>query len=537
MTDLTFRIVFGTGLSPLGDEKVDPTKRVFIIASRAGDWIPFVQSLHPFSVEPYQKYSFEPLYVQILEWFEEDLKQFLFSKGYSRVFSDTDPSSEELSKHRNPIRPRTLPLRTYRILAPTETSEEIHFSISPNFAVDEWFSLVKDIDPSANLVYINPKYGRSKPQYFLTVNSNFLQQVKNELENFGYTRLFLNDDPTDQELADFIQTAQTESRSQRVRSPSPRSRSPSPSPRSPSPSPRYRSPSPPPRSRSRSPTLSYRSRSPSPRSRSPEFRSPSPELYFSPTFPPPLLPHSPIPRSDRSPQFSPSTPSFQQTMSRVPPPAPRAQFGSLQYFQAPLLAPKTLFPEREQVQDHFLLKSFNIRIGRRQRKLTIHIYDDKDIKFGTVIYPFLVKCFESQNIGYSTPSTVYTIFEYYQPIANAMFTPIPTFPDSNSNSNSNVLTQESIKEMIPVEFVVANYLYLYNICTDENFRGYHLQERLLKFAFNDLKVKFGFPLIVYLFVEIDNTSAITLYTRLGFINARTITFYQKPAYLMYLEVF
>ena len=234
-----------------------------------------------------------------------------------------------------------------------------------------------------------------------------------------------------------------------------------------------------------------------------------PNIFPSPRLPSPSQSRSPSPerRSLDFVPFFPSPPLSSPLLLQVPPSAPSRPISAF----APQLAPIALsFEETNEMNQ--ISPVFTIKIGRTIHKLNIQIYLDIDPKFYKVQL-FLNKCFEEE-LGYTTPSIAYAIVEYYDIIAASIFT--------------KNLTN------LPFEYQNPNSVYLYNVCTKKNYRGFHLQERLLLYAFLDLKEKNINT--VYLLVHTDNTSAITLYNRLKFIKIKTIMYYNVPSDLMYLNL-
>lgn len=155
--------------------------------------------------------------------------------------------------------------------------------------------------------------------------------------------------------------------------------------------------------------------------------------------------------------------------------------------------------------------------GINQRfELLIHdykgVWSPQWMSMLSLIQPLTNKCFPG-SIGYSSNTKIYTLVSDNKAIALAAF---------DSNPINDVSTWG------------PNSYYLYNVCTDPLFRGKHLQELLLKNAFTDLK--HGFPINVYLYVDVTNASAIKLYTRLGFSTVKQTIFNGIPAILMHLRV-
>lgn len=521
--DLIFRIRTGTGF-----------ERVFNISSDYGDWKTFIKSLDTYSIISFNyNSSSEPFSVVTRDWYQTQLEDFLFGLGYSRIYLNIDPTDDELEARRNPIQPReTNPIRTYRITRTSTVGSQWFYStlplgaaeiiVSPNYETKEWFSIVKSVDVSAELYPVTEKKYLYTPVYYtLTIREENLDFVKALLDEHGYTRIFLDYDPSDEELNPGKQVLTLSSRS-----PSPvRSRSPSPV-RNRSPSPvRNRSPSP--NFYSDEPSSPIRSKAPSPepqvtRSR---MRSVSPDFFSlgeirrsgqvsSPL--PPLLPQFTSPVKTVY-TYNPIRERIINTQTNVNPSANLT----------PQILPQTLF---EHSVDTNQQNAFIIKIGRQTKKLQINSYSDTDPKFTTIVNDFITKCFKSSNIGFASNSTLYAVYDYYKPVATAMFTTDMEF------ANLNLTQIDSVQNLIPVKWFTTAWFFLYNVCTDKHFRGHHLQEKLLNFAFDDLKSKFGSPIVVYLFVYTDNDSAIALYNRMGFINLRTVQFYERPAFLMYLEI-
>lgn len=134
-----------------------------------------------------------------------------------------------------------------------------------------------------------------------------------------------------------------------------------------------------------------------------------------------------------------------------------------------------------------------------------------------LIEPLTNKCFPGR-IGYLPRTTIYTLMDENKAIAVAALSSAP-IEDANDVSWG------------------PNFYYLYNVCTDPLYRGKHLQERLLNLAFENLKNRvFNRSVHVYLYVDVDNVSAIKLYTRIGFHIVKETSFNGVKAFLMYLNI-
>lgn len=137
------------------------------------------------------------------------------------------------------------------------------------------------------------------------------------------------------------------------------------------------------------------------------------------------------------------------------------------------------------------------------------------IKF---ITPLTDSCFTTRPLFYPPLSMVFVLTHDKKPICLAAIT-----------------TQYT--KFVPSQLWKPPTIYLYNVCTDPDFRGYHLQEILLGMAFSDLKETFKTSFNVYLIVNIHNHSAFQLYSRLGFTKVLITneTPDGQPAHLLYLR--
>ena len=457
----------------------NPEFRTFLIYSLNGNWLEKINSLDRKAIitlnKIYPKHI--PHYVQIQEWYEDAVKDVLFDLGYQRIYLPNDPKDEEVQKSKNIFNYLSSPLRTYRVTKESPDSTTFAGNLLERFP-DRYKIIIS--------AYNVPD------TWYSTILSSIPSAIVLPLKRKGRIIEFHLFIPI--EYLDSVKKVLDDTGYSRLFLPG---------------------------DVQENVTEKFRSRSPSPQFRS---RSPSPEVSR---------------RSHQIEQFESSPPAVSQTTHFQPLPPrlsklSRLSRSSLSPLQTlPVLIPQNLFPiESTQTLPP---KSFNLKMKKHETKLTIHVYDTDNPKFIKGIDTFLKKCFESDNIGYSDPSTVYTVFEYYEPIATCMITLNPDLPLSLTTSDQK--PQDMIKALIPSEIYIPNYVYLYNVCTDKKFRGYHIQEKLLQYLFNDLKNTLGVPLIIYLFVYTDNTSAITLYNRLGFTNLGSFLFYVQQAYLMYLEIF
>lgn len=153
-----------------------------------------------------------------------------------------------------------------------------------------------------------------------------------------------------------------------------------------------------------------------------------------------------------------------------------------------------------------------------QSRLVVQIHDDIDSEYLSLVGPLQGRCFGSEVVQYFPASTGYVAMDGDEPVALAVFTsdPVPYLPDRPRRS-----------------------AYLYNVCTDPRYRGQRIQERLLRFAFSDLRTRTRAPLDVYLLVLVNNSSAIRLYQRMGFTRLARLTENvpgNEPADLMHLRV-
>lgn len=160
-------------------------------------------------------------------------------------------------------------------------------------------------------------------------------------------------------------------------------------------------------------------------------------------------------------------------------------------------------------------------INNQNYTFKVHNYSDVTNELISLLKPLTDRCFSAGNLYYPPTSFIYGIFHLDQPVSMCVFT-------------------LKYMDIVPKEIWKPTSVYLYNVCTDQEFRGYHLQESLLKFAFLDLKSQLTISTLnIYLIVNTKNSSAIKLYARLGFIKLKLIssgTPDGQPAYLCYLNV-
>lgn len=154
-----------------------------------------------------------------------------------------------------------------------------------------------------------------------------------------------------------------------------------------------------------------------------------------------------------------------------------------------------------------LLKTIRPIIKGVPQQFEIRVYEEPSYD----VRAFTNECF-GKRVGFYGKSQIYVLMTENKPVAISIF-------DTEREPD------------IPPHLWNPNSYYLYNVCTDENFRGQHLQETLIQTAFDHLKSKSRMPRDVYLFVYADNQPAIRLYERLGFNKIFTTTFQNKLTHL------
>ena len=397
------------------------------------------------------------------------------------------------------------------------------FDISSNYG--NYYNNIRRLDPNAEFSMIMT-YPES---YQIIVDNSVSNSVKNILKSFDYSEIVNSDYYQDLPLPplDFDTKPPFISQLSKNPFPSPLRNFPSPKfqptyhqPRSQPtyvqptyPQPRYQPTYPQPRS---SPTY-VQPTYPQPRS-SPTYVQPTyPQPRTQPTYPQPKTqPMYPQPKTQPTYPQPRTQPTYPQPRTQPTYPQPRTQPTYVQPRSEPIPEPtdfdidtiskdiedmfKRLGVPKEDKYTH--LKNVDKIINGRLHHLEIRVYrrnyeiEDLDL---------LDKCFPTR-ASFLSDSQIYVLLDNDKTIAiNALYSGYyESVPEHLWDRNSTSF-------------------YLYNVCTDPDFRGHHLQELLLQTAFDHLKTQNKTPINIYLLVLKNNPGAIRLYQRLGFNTIGTTT--------------
>lgn len=206
---------------------------------------------------------------------------------------------------------------------------------------------------------------------------------------------------------------------------------------------------------------------------------------------------------------------YNQEFSLIPPQFERLYFPFEQISNIPhssFYMPKPIFSQEPTQIDSIRKQSKNFEVYK-------YTNDNTELNISKSLEILNSKCFPTK-VQYMPGSLVYLLKSKFEEkvIAVAAF------------------QNEKYSEIPDIMWKRGSY-YLYNVCTDPEYRGMHLQEELLKIAFNDIRAQGARNLQIYLMVHTDNTSAIRLYERLGFQTLAILPKlheHDKQKYLMYV---